>query len=99
MAEPMEKLDDPAVKDRIDGLKAVRDQAKADADRTQAILQNSGQKAVTPQMLRKFAPTARDHQRVEVADGEVRIMGSKWRAVRDSDENYIYSTALCTPPK
>jgi hypothetical protein len=50
-------LDDPALKDRIDGLKAIRDQAKADADRAQAMLQNSGQKAVTPQMLRKFAAT------------------------------------------
>src|SRR3546814_1050125 len=36
-------LDDPALKDRIDGLKAIRDQAKADADRAQAMLQNSGQ--------------------------------------------------------
>jgi len=51
-------LDDPALKDRIDGLKAIRDQAKADADRAQAMLQNSGQKAVTPQMLRTFATTA-----------------------------------------
>ena len=92
-------LDDPALKDRIDGLKAIRDQAKVDADRAQAMLQNSGQKAVTPQMLRKFAATARerirlegggyrrDHlralaQRVEVADGEVRIMGSKSRLLQ-----------------
>jgi site-specific DNA recombinase len=87
-------LDDPALKDRIDGLKAIRDQAKADAERAQAMLQNSGSQAVTPQMLSKFARTARqrirlegggyrrDHlralaQRVEVSDGEVRIMGSK----------------------
>jgi hypothetical protein len=35
-------LDDPALKDRIDGLKAIRDQAKADADRAQAMLENSG---------------------------------------------------------
>ncbi len=92
-------LDDPALKDRIDGLKAIRDQAKADADRAQAMLQNSGQKALTPQMLRKFATTARerirlegggyrrDHlralaQRVEVAEGEVRIMGSKSRLLQ-----------------
>ena len=92
-------LDDPALKDRIDGLKAIRDQAKADADRSQAMLQNTGQKAVTPQMLRKFAATARerirlegggyrrDHlralaQRVEVAEGEVRIMGSKSRLLQ-----------------
>ena len=87
-------LDDPALKDRIDGLKAIRDQAKADAERTQAMLQHSGSQAVTPQMLNKFAHAARqrirlesgcyrrDHlralaQRVEVAEGEVRIMGSK----------------------
>ena len=92
-------LADPALKDRIDGLKATRDQAKSDADRAQAMLQNSGQKAVTPQMLRKFATTARkrirldgggyrrDHlralaQRVEVAEGEVRIMGSKSRLLQ-----------------
>ena len=92
-------LDDPALKDRIDGLKAIRDQAKADADRAQAMLQNTGQKAVTPQMLRTFATTARerirldgggyrrDHlralaQRVEVAEGEVRIMGSKSRLLQ-----------------
>ena len=92
-------LGDPALKDRIDGLKAIRDQAKAEAERTQAILQNTGQKAVTPQMLKKFATTARqririagggyrrDHlralvQRVEVAEGEVRIMGSKSRLLQ-----------------
>ncbi len=92
-------LDDPALKDRIDGLKAIRDQAKADAERAQAMLQNSGSKVVTPQMLSKFARTARqrirlegggyrrDHlralaQRVEVADGEVRIMGSKSRLLQ-----------------
>jgi site-specific DNA recombinase len=92
-------LDDPALKDRIDGLKAIRDQAMVDADRARAMLQNSGQKAVTAQMLRKFARTARqrirldgggyrrDHlralaQRVEVAEGEVRIMGSKPRLLQ-----------------
>lgn len=92
-------IDDPALKDRIDGLKAIRDQAKADAERAQAMLDNSGGKAITPQMVRTFAKTARqrirlegggyrrDHlraltQRVEVADGEVRIMGSKTRLLQ-----------------
>jgi DNA invertase Pin-like site-specific DNA recombinase len=92
-------LNDPALKDRIDGLKAIRDQAKADAERAQAMLENSGSKAVTPQMVRKLAETARRHirlegggyrrdhlralaQRVEVADGEVRIMGSKSRLLQ-----------------
>ena len=92
-------LKDPALKDRIDGLKAIRDQAKADAERAQAMLENSGGKAVTPQMVRTLAETARRHirlegggyrrdhlralaQRVEVADGEVRIMGSKSRLLQ-----------------
>jgi site-specific DNA recombinase len=59
------ELDDPALKDRINGLKAIRDQAKADADRAQAVLQNSGQQAVTPQMLAKFAQTARERIRLQ----------------------------------
>jgi hypothetical protein len=92
-------LDDPALKDRIDGLKAIRHRAKADAERAQAMLQNAGSQAGTPQMLSKFAHAARqrsrlegggyrrDHlralaQRVEVAEGEVRIMGSKSRLLR-----------------
>ena len=93
------ELDDPALKDRIDGLKAIRDQSKADAERAQAMLQQSGRQAVTPQMLSQFARTARqrirlegggyrrDHlralaQRVEVAEAEVRIMGSKSRLLQ-----------------
>lgn len=92
-------LDDPALKDRINGLKAIRDQARSDADRAQAMLDSSGSKAITPQMVRTFAKAARqrirlegggyrrDHlralaQRVEVADGEVRIMGSKTRLLQ-----------------
>ncbi len=92
-------IDDPALKDRIDGLKAIRDQAKADAERAQAMLDNSGSKAITPQMVRTFAKAVRqrirlegggyrrDHlralaQRVEVADGEVWIMGSKPRLLQ-----------------
>ncbi|HTT85026.1 MAG TPA: hypothetical protein VMF67_16230 [Rhizomicrobium sp.] len=51
-------LEDPALKDRIDGLKAIRDQAKAGAERAQDMLQNSGSHAVTPQMLSKFARAA-----------------------------------------
>jgi site-specific DNA recombinase len=93
-------LDDPALKDRIAGLKATRDQAQADALRAQAMLESATHQAVTPQMLRQFANTARkrmradgggyrrDHlrllaQRVEVADKEVRIMGSKSNLLRN----------------
>jgi site-specific DNA recombinase len=88
-------LDDPALKERIASLKAIRDQAHADAERAAAMLESSGQQTITLQMVRKFARTARermqtegggyyrrDHlralaQRVEVADREVRIIGSK----------------------
>jgi site-specific DNA recombinase len=92
-------LDDPALKERISGLKAIRDQAHADADRAQAMLASAGQQAITPAMVQKFARTARERiridgggyrrehlralaQRVEVADGEVRIMGSKGDLLR-----------------
>ena len=87
-------LDDPALKERIVSLKAIRDQAQADAARAAAKLETSAQQAITPQMVQKFARAAReriridggghrrDHlralaQRVEVADHEVRIIGSK----------------------
>ncbi len=92
-------LNDPALKERVASLKAIRDQAQVDAERAAATLESSGQQAITPQMVRKFARTAReririegggyrrDHlralaQRVEVADGEVRIMGSKGDLLR-----------------
>jgi site-specific DNA recombinase len=97
-------ITDPALKDRIDSLKAIRDQAKADATRAEAMLDSSGAKAITPQMVNAFAESARqrmrlddgnyrrDHlralaQRVEVADVEVRIMGSKSRLLQTLTAN------------
>jgi hypothetical protein len=52
-------LDDPVLKDRIAGLKATRDQARADAERARAMLESPAQQAITPAMVRKFASTAR----------------------------------------
>src|SRR3546814_17979559 len=92
-------LNDPALKDRIDGLKATRDQARADAECASALLVRSAQQAITPTMLRKFASTARrrirlagrgyrrDHlralaQRVDVDNGDVRIMGRQRNLLR-----------------
>src|SRR5207302_5078475 len=77
----------------------IRDQAQADSDRAQAMVEGAGQQAITPAMVQKFARSAReririegggyrrDHlralaQRVEVADKEVRIMGSKGDLLR-----------------
>jgi site-specific DNA recombinase len=87
-------MGDPALKERIAGLKSIREQAQTDAERTAAALESVGQQANTPTMVRRFAAIAReririvgggyrrDHlralaQRVEVADREVRIIGSK----------------------
>lgn len=92
-------LSDGSLKERIAGLKAIRDQAKADAERVQAALDHAGSQAISPDMVETFARTARqrmrlegggyrrDHlralaQRVEVADKEVRIMGSKSELLR-----------------
>ena len=87
-------LNEPGLKERVAGLKAIRDQSQADALRAQAMSDSAAQQPITTTVLRKFAATARkrmrvegggyrrDHlralaQRVEVADREVRIMGSK----------------------
>ncbi|WP_264817712.1 recombinase family protein, partial [Acidomonas methanolica] len=58
-------LDDPALKDRITGLKATRDQAQADALRAQTMLESATHQAVTPQMLRQFADTARKRMHLD----------------------------------
>ncbi|WP_204279952.1 hypothetical protein, partial [Serratia marcescens] len=49
-------LDDPALKDRIDGLRAPRDQAKVDSERAQAMLESSTNQAITPQMVERSPP-------------------------------------------
>ena len=93
------ELNDVGLKDRIANLKAVRDQATADAERIRMTLDGSGDRAVTPEMIDALSQAARsslriegggyrrDHlrafaQRVEVADDEVRIMGSKSELLR-----------------
>ena len=58
-------VDDPDLKDRVAMLKATRDQAKADAERVTASLGTAGQKSVAPDMLAKFATTARQRMRFE----------------------------------
>ena len=101
IGEVLEHLDKafPGLKERIASLKAIREQASADAERAQAALDHAGNQAVSPDMVRTFARAARqrirldgggyrrDHlralaQRVEVADKEVRIMGSKSELLR-----------------
>src|SRR5262249_18706804 len=86
-------LSDSMLKDRIAELKAIRDQARADAERAQDAIERVAP-SITPQTLKTFARQARkrmrtesggyrrDHlrafaQRVEVDAKEVRIMGPK----------------------
>jgi site-specific DNA recombinase len=93
-------LGDAGLKERMAGLTAIRDQAKVDAERARTALDNAGDQAVSPEMVKTFAIAARqrmrlegggyrrDHlralaQRVEVADSEVRIMGSKSELLRN----------------
>src|SRR3546814_6219018 len=61
-------VNDPDLKERIATLKATRDQAKADAERVAASLGAAGRRAVAPDMLAKFATTARQRMRIEGGD-------------------------------
>jgi hypothetical protein len=86
-------LDDPALKERVAELKATRDQAQADATRASQAAEGTGATITRDHVAtfaRKARERIRlpgggyrrDHlralaQRVEVADREVRIMGSK----------------------
>jgi site-specific DNA recombinase len=91
-------LSDPMLEDRVAELKAIRDQARADAERAQEAIERTGP-AITPQALKTFARQTRkrmrtesggyrrDHlralaQRVEVDAKEIRIMGSKSELLR-----------------
>ncbi len=58
-------LDDLGLKDRIANLKAIRDQAAADAERIRATLDNSGDRAVTPDMIDALSQAARSSLRIE----------------------------------
>src|SRR5690606_35943780 len=58
-------LNDPALKDRIEGVKAIRDQARTDSERALAMHHSSGSHAITPQKLGAFARTARQRIRLE----------------------------------
>jgi len=86
-------VSDPMLKERVTELRAIRDQARADAEKAEGTLDRLGP-AITPAALKTFARTARrrmrtesggyrrDHlralaQRIEVGAKEVRIMGAK----------------------
>jgi site-specific DNA recombinase len=60
-------LADPMLKDRVAELKAIRDQARADAERAEDAIERLGP-SVTPQALKTFARQARRRMRTE-SDG------------------------------
>jgi hypothetical protein len=91
-------LSDLMLKDRIAELKAIRDQARADAERAEGAIERQGP-TITTQSIKTFAMTARKRmrteaggyrrdylhalaQRVEVDAEELRIMGSKSELLR-----------------
>ena len=61
----MADLDDPALKERVAALKAIRDQAKDDTERAQASQNSDSNHAVSPDMIKTFARTARIQMRSE----------------------------------
>ena len=91
-------LADPMLKDRIAELKAVRDQARADAERAQEAIDRTGpanhtsgpedlRQAGSQRMRTESGGYRRDHlralaQRVEIDVKEVRILGSKSELLR-----------------
>ena len=58
-------LDDVGLKDPIANLKAIRDQATADAERIRMALDGSGDRAVTPEMIDALSQVARRSLRIE----------------------------------
>lgn len=52
-------LDDLALKERIAGLKVIRDQSRVDADRALAMLDRTGERAITPEMFGRLSGRAR----------------------------------------
>ncbi len=47
------------------GLKSIRDQAQADANRAQGMAESAGQQTITPAMVQKLASTARKRIRFD----------------------------------
>lgn len=58
-------LDDAALRERIAGLKVVRDQSRVDADRAQAMLESTGERAITPEMVGRLSQAARERLRLD----------------------------------
>ena len=63
-------LDDPDLANRIATLKATRDQAQVDAERAEALMDSSGAKSISPELLAEF--TKRVKKRLRGSNGKYR---------------------------
>jgi len=91
-------LGDPALKGRLAELSAIRDQARNDSERAAGAIERAGPELTTEKvkefasaarrrLRNKDGSYRRDHiravaQRIEVGNGEVRIMGTKTELLR-----------------
>ncbi len=91
-------IGDPALKGRLAELSAIRDQARADSERAAGAIERAGPEltaekvkafatAARRRLRNKDGSYRRDHlravaQRIEVGNGEVRIMGTKTELLR-----------------
>ncbi len=84
---------EPALAERMAGLRGIHEQAQADAERIEAMLASSSHKAIAPAMIHKLGAAAREKIRIEgggyrrdhlraPAQRAVRIMDSKSSLLR-----------------
>lgn len=100
-------LDDPALKERIVGLKVIRDQSKLDAERAEAMLDSAGHKAISPAAIRRFSEVARERIRLEGGGyrrDHLRALGPACRGRRRRDSHHGIKDrpaedACCCPRK
>ncbi|MGC4025632.1 MAG: recombinase family protein [Mesorhizobium sp.] len=55
---------EPALAERMAGLRGIHDQAQVDAERIEAMLKNAGEKAISPTTIRRLAASAREKMRL-----------------------------------
>ncbi|WP_245310645.1 hypothetical protein [Bradyrhizobium valentinum] len=93
-------LDAPGLKESIAGLKAIRDQATADAERAQAALDSVGNQAVSPDMVKTFADVARE--RLRLRDGgyrrdHLRALAQRIEVAEKESASWDRSQNCCDP--
>jgi hypothetical protein len=54
-----------AIEASVADLKVIRDQSRVDADRAQAMLESTGERAITPEMVGRLSQAARERMRLD----------------------------------